>query len=132
MHSENVKVTLPVKGMHCASCSQTIQKTLKKQPGVISCEVNYGNEKAKIEYDSKKTNIAKLSSKIEPFGYSLQEVNHSQHTMPDGSMMIDHDMKDMDPNMKGMDHSQHLGLNQSREDKLKELEKQKKKILFSI
>ncbi len=127
--SENIKVTLPVRGMHCASCSQTIQKTLKKQDGVISCEVNYGNEKAKIEYDPKKTNIAKLSSKIEPFGYSLQE-NHSTHTMPDGSMMMDHDMKNMDPNMKGMDHSQHLGLNQTREDKLKELAKQKKKILF--
>ncbi|MFS8130669.1 MAG: heavy metal translocating P-type ATPase, partial [Candidatus Dojkabacteria bacterium] len=127
MSTENVKVTLPVKGMHCASCSQTIEKTLKKQDGVVACEVNYGNEKAKIVYDPKKTSIAKLSSKIEPFGYSLQQ---EQHSMPDGSMMMDHDMKNMDPNMKGMDHSEHLGLNQSREDKLKELEKQKTKVLF--
>ncbi|MEO6728568.1 MAG: heavy metal translocating P-type ATPase [Candidatus Dojkabacteria bacterium] len=117
------KITLPVKGMHCASCSQTIEKTLKKVDGVESCEVNYGNEKAKIEFDPKKTNIKDLSKKIEPFGYSL--VN-STHKMPDGSEMK---MEDM-PGMKGMDHSEHLGLNQSREDKLVELANQKTKVMF--
>src|SRR5471030_1490642 len=65
------KVTLPVKGMNCASCAITIEKTLKKVDGVINCEANYGNEKTKIEFDSSKTNVSELSKKIEPFGYSL-------------------------------------------------------------
>ena len=130
------ELTIPVKGMHCASCAITIQKTLKKAKGVIECEVNYGNEKAKIEFDPTSTNIQELSKTIEPFGYSLKSDsahNESIHQMPDlpavrhgGTMMMDHEMHDME----GMDHSEHLGLNQSKADKLKELEDQRQKVEF--
>ncbi|MEP7103283.1 MAG: heavy metal translocating P-type ATPase [Candidatus Dojkabacteria bacterium] len=130
------KVTLPVKGMDCASCSITIEKTLKKIDGVINCEVNYGNEKAKIEFDSTKTSIEQMSKKIEPLGYSLikntsqDHSKHAMHKMSDGAMMMDHEMKGSDEDMSGMDHSEHLGLNQSKEDKLKELAQQKNKVTF--
>src|SRR5260221_7617011 len=135
--SELQKVIVPVKGMHCASCSMTIEKTLKKVEGVEKCEVNYGNEKAKIEFDPEKTSLQELSKKIEPFGYSLltQEIlkskskilnnnqntnpNHQTHVMPDGTMMMNHE---------GMDHSEHLGLNQTKEEKLAELKDQQTKV----
>ncbi len=60
-----------VKGMHCASCSSIIEKTLKKQLGVQSAEVNYGTETASISFDQSKTNPQTLSKIIEPLGYTL-------------------------------------------------------------
>ena len=61
-----------VKGMHCASCSSIIEKTLKKIDGVQSAEVNYGTEKAKVSFDPLKTSLQDLSKNIEPLGYSLK------------------------------------------------------------
>ncbi len=98
------QITIPIKGMHCASCALTIEKTLKKVDGVQKCDVNYGTEKAKIEFDPTVTSIKNLSSKIEPFGYSL-----NTHVMPDGSVMSE------------SEHAAHLGLNQSKEEKIKEI-----------
>jgi Cu2+-exporting ATPase/Cu+-exporting ATPase len=115
---ETVKTTLPIKGMNCASCAITIQKTLSKVPGVKKCEVNFGNEKAQLEYDPKQVDIQKLNSKISPLGYTLEDHNEHNHAMPDGTVM------------SGMDHSAHLGLNQTKADKLKELADQRRKVLF--
>ncbi len=102
-HSQSespTKVIIPVKGMHCASCALTIEKALKKVDGVIDCHVNYANEKASLEFMPGHTHISDLNKKIEPFGYSLEvPMDHSKHT----------------------DHSEHLGLNQTKEDKLKEV-----------
>ncbi len=123
------KTTIPVKGMHCASCALTIEKTLKKVDGVQVCEVNYGTEKLKIEFDPKKTDLKTLNSNIEPLGYSIDSEVVSQssqslsHTMPNGTVM-----KALEHGVHGMDHSEHLGLNQLKESKLKELEEQKQKI----
>ncbi len=75
---ENKKITLPIKGMHCASCAFVIEKTLKKQEGVVSCLVNYGNEKATIEYAPSKISLEDLNEKIEPFGYSLEAPSITQ------------------------------------------------------
>lgn len=127
------KITIPVNGMHCASCASTIQKTIKKTKGVIDCEVNYGNEKTKIEFDSSKITLEELSKKIEPFGYSLQtssttstSTEDNTHQMPDGTVMLDQQYT----HTKGMDHSAHLGVGQSKEYKLKELKRQKLKVQF--
>lgn len=123
------KTTIPVKGVHCASCALTIEKTLIKVDGVGVCEVNYGTEKLKIEFDPKKTDLKTLNSKIEPLGYSLDSEVVSQssqalsHTMPNGTVM-----EGLEHGGHGMDHSEHLGLNQLKESKLKELEEQKQKI----
>lgn len=60
-----------IRGMHCASCSYIIEKTLKNIPGINFIEVNYGTENAKISFDSKKINQFEISKYIEPLGYSL-------------------------------------------------------------
>ncbi len=104
--------------MNCASCAITIQKTLRKVPGVKSCEVNYGNEKAQLEFDPGQVSIAKLNTKISPLGYTLQDPNAHEHKMPDGTQM------------SGMDHSAHLGLNQTKQQKLAELAEQRRKVVF--
>jgi len=45
-----MKLILPIKGMHCASCVARVEKALGDVPGVISAAVNLASEKATIEY----------------------------------------------------------------------------------
>jgi len=117
------KVQVPIAGMHCASCANIIQRTLKKSVGVTSAEVNFGTETAQLVFDSKTTSLNELSKKIEPFGYGLileKKENQHAHKMADGTIM------------SGMDHSEHLGLNQTEEVKLKELQSYRAKLYFSL
>ncbi len=100
--------------MHCASCAGIIEKTFKKSEGVHSAEVNYGTETAKITYDANKTSLEKLSKKIEPLGYSL--------AIPTAEEM----------GMSAGEHSAHLGLNQSKKEKLAEVADMKAKVLSAI
>lgn len=109
-HTETYKI----RGMHCASCAGIIEKTLKKAEGVQSVEANYGTEAAKITFDKSKTNPHHLSKKIEPLGYSL--------IVPTAEEM----------GMSVNEHAAHLGLNQSKKDKLAELAEMKTKVISVI
>lgn len=113
--------SLPVKGMDCASCAMTIEKSLKKLDGVNVCEVNYATEKVKVEYDPKKIDIDKMNEKISPLGYTIK--NPEKQTSEQMNMTEEEHMK-----MGHMGHSEHLGLNQSKEEKLKELKSQENKM----
>ena len=111
MHTQ----TYNVKGMHCASCSSVIEKTFKKVEGVHSAEVNYGTERAKVSFDPSKTSPHDLSKHIEPLGYSL-EVPETANEM----------------GMSESEHAAHLGLNQSKKEKLAEVADMRTKVLSAI
>jgi len=110
----NKPQTYKIKGMHCASCAGIIEKTFKKTEGVESAEVNYGTETAKITFDETKTTAHHLSKKVEPLGYSL--------IIPTAESM----------NMSPDEHAAHLGLNQSKNEKLAELKEMKNKIISVV
>jgi len=110
----NTQISVRVKGMHCASCASIIEKTFKKTEGVDSAEVNYGTETAKIFFDEAKTNPKSLSEKIKPLGYSLN--------LPTASEM----------GMSESEHTAHLGLNQSKKEKLTELKNMRNKVISVI
>ena len=116
--------TYRVKGMHCASCAGIIEKTFNKTEGVHSAEVNYGTEKAKVAFDESKTNAQELSKKIEPLCYTLaldQEMSHDHSGQS---------AKDM--GMSADEHAAHLGLNQSKKEKLAEVADMRTKLLSAI
>ncbi|MCW3980080.1 MAG: heavy-metal-associated domain-containing protein, partial [Candidatus Bathyarchaeota archaeon] len=48
----NKKKIIPIRGMHCASCAQTIEKALKETHGITEANVNLASEKAYVTYDS--------------------------------------------------------------------------------
>lgn len=114
--------TFRVKGMHCASCSAIIEKTFKKAEGVESVEVNYGTEKAKISFDETKTSPHHLSQKIEPLGYSLVIPMADNSNLPTAGEM----------GMSESEHAEHLGLNQSKKEKLAEVADMKTKVITAI
>ena len=110
--------------MHCASCAGIIEKTFKMIEGVNFAEVNYGTEKAKVAFDQSKTNAQELSKKIEPLGYSLAL---------DQVMSHDHGGQSAEEmGMSADEHAAHLGLNQSKKEKLAEVADMKIKVLFAI
>ena len=42
---------LPITGMTCANCANTIERTLnKKVPGILEASVNFATEKATVKY----------------------------------------------------------------------------------
>ena len=63
-----MKTTLPIKGMHCASCAIKIEKALGKVEGVTSVNVNYGTEKATIEHGDE-LDTAHLHKTVRDLGY---------------------------------------------------------------
>ena len=115
--------TYKIKGMHCASCAATIEKTFKKTDGVTSAEANYGTESVKVDFDKEKVSAEELSKKIKPFGYEL--------IIP-ASMSSYHSMSAKEMGMSEDEHAEHLGLNQSKIEKLKELSDMKTKLISAV
>ncbi len=70
---EKQKKNVPIEGMHCASCAQAIDKSLKDVEGVEDSDVSYATEKASITYDPDKVNMNDISSAVESAGYSVAE-----------------------------------------------------------
>lgn len=111
--------TFQVKGMHCASCSAVITKKLKKLQGVETCDVNFATEKISVVYDPSQVTVMSMNNEINKLGYSLVETNnYMEHKMMGHSQPT------------GMDHSEHLGLLKSKEEKLKELETMRQNTSF--
>ena len=101
--------------MHCASCASIIERTLNKSGDVESVEVNYGTEKAKVAFGSAKITPQDLSKHIEPLGYSF-EIPETAHKM----------------GMSENEHAAHLGLGQSKKEKLVELDDMRTKVLSAL
>ncbi len=106
--------TLKIKGMHCSSCVNIIETEFKKTNGVQDVSVNFGTETAKIVFDDTLTNPLALSALIEPLGYSL--VVQTAESM----------------GMSPKDHAAHLGINQSKQDKLAEIDGMRKMVISVI
>ncbi len=64
-------VTLPVTGMHCASCALLVQKTVRKMPGVQASEVNYGTEQLRLTFDPALVALPALDARVRDLGYGL-------------------------------------------------------------
>lgn len=69
--SEHKKTILAISGMHCASCAMNIEKSLKTKDGVGSAQINFGAERAVVEYDPAKVSVDDLEKVIEQLGYGI-------------------------------------------------------------
>lgn len=64
---------VPIEGMHCASCAQAIDKSLKKVEGIENSNVSYASKEALIEFDEEKVGMEDISKAVESAGYRLAE-----------------------------------------------------------
>ena len=65
------KAKIHIAGMTCTTCAAIIEKGLAETPGVEQANVSFASEKASIEYDPAKVDLAKLKNTISRLGYSV-------------------------------------------------------------
>jgi len=65
------KASIQITGMTCATCAATIRKGLSQTPGVEQADVNFASEKASIEYDPTKVDLAKIKDTVSQLGYGV-------------------------------------------------------------
>ena len=103
--------TLKIKGMHCASCATVITNKVSKLGGVDTVNVNFATEKATVSFDDNIVSVQQMNNEIEKLGYTFVDGNSSHATE---------------------DHSMHTGINESKDQKMKELLAIKTKIQFVL
>ncbi len=67
------KAELPIEGMTCANCVLTIERNLKRLPGVEDVAVNLATEKASIVYNPAMLDITEVKDLVEDLGYHVIE-----------------------------------------------------------
>ena len=75
-------ITLPIRGMTCASCSARVERALKKLPGVQSAVVNLATETATIDAPALDRSV--LVEAIVRAGYEVPDPP-ATHPPPDPS-----------------------------------------------
>lgn len=70
-------ITLPVKGMSCASCSARIEKKVGALEGVGSVHVNLAAEVAAIEFDPQKISASQFPKTIKDLGFEVPAIRNS-------------------------------------------------------
>ncbi len=66
------QITLPVQGMTCANCVLSVERSLKKAPGVVEVVVNLTTERATVVVeDPQATPLETLIQQVEKAGYQV-------------------------------------------------------------
>jgi Cu+-exporting ATPase len=70
---------LPITGMTCANCVNTVERTLnKKVPGILEASVNFATEKAIVKYIPGAVTRADMVAAIERAGYGVVQVDSEE------------------------------------------------------
>lgn len=76
-------IQIPIEGMTCAACSQTIERRLKKAPGVAEVSVNLTTEMAQIVYDPEAIRLSEIKGIITKLGFKPLELQKGPQTDAD-------------------------------------------------
>lgn len=69
------KAIIKIEGMHCAACSNKVERSLAKLEGVLEVKVNLSNEKAYVTFDEQKVDFKSITERIEKLGYKVTDNN---------------------------------------------------------
>ncbi len=72
------KTRFHISGMHCVSCAASIEKALKKVPGMKKVAVNYIQEDAQIEFDETQCTPQMICEAVENEGYKAITLEESE------------------------------------------------------
>jgi Cu+-exporting ATPase len=67
-------VEIPIQGIQCASCVQSIEKTLLRTKGITKAAVNLATSKARVEYLPSEIDLAEIKRAIEDSGYKVLDI----------------------------------------------------------
>ncbi len=66
------EVTLKINGMHCASCSSNVEKTVGKLKGVTSSSVNIATNKGVFAYNKDEISYSEIEKAIKGLGFTVE------------------------------------------------------------
>jgi len=69
--SQTKQLTLPITGMTCANCVATVERNLKKLDGVQSAVVNLSSERATVDFEPAKLQLADMIARVNRAGYGV-------------------------------------------------------------
>jgi len=117
----DARVDLPLTGMTCASCANTIERALGKVPGVSKASVNFATKTATVRYDAAATSPQKLVGVVKGTGYDAvlpesSSGSHARHASAmTGMSAAEHAAMPAGHSMAmsggGEDHSAHMHVN---------------------
>jgi Cu+-exporting ATPase len=67
------KITLPVRGMSCASCVKKVENVLSGLGGVVRASVNFATERATVQYVPGAVSVAEFKKAVKDAGYEILE-----------------------------------------------------------
>ena len=65
------KTTMLVTGMTCSNCAATIERNVRKLPGVETSYVDFANEKLAVTYHSEQINESRIIACVQRIGYGI-------------------------------------------------------------
>ncbi len=75
---------ISIEGMTCAACVKRVQKSLKKNPGVIEASVHFATNKAVVTYDPRMVSEEAILASIHESGYEGEILDEAHlRRMPD-------------------------------------------------
>ena len=72
LDGEGRTMTLPVKGMSCASCANSVAEALAAVDGVADSSVNFATERAEVRFANGAVPVAELVAAVEDSGYEVR------------------------------------------------------------
>lgn len=81
-------IDINIQGMTCASCVSRVEKFIKKGCEVISAEVNLATEKARVVFDTDKTDNSKILDAIAKAGYEASLSEEEKKSSNDGLLVL--------------------------------------------
>ncbi len=77
------RAELPIQGMTCANCSATIERNLKRMPGVNEANVNLATDRATVIYNPAMTDVRAMKDLVFDLGYEVIETSGDEEEMED-------------------------------------------------
>lgn len=73
MENQSTKIQILVDGMHCAGCTNAVEKAINRVPGVTSASVQLTTETAEVHFSGNEAPIGTIRKAIEDAGFSVAE-----------------------------------------------------------
>ncbi len=81
------EVDLPVSGMTCTNCANTIARSLRRVEGVLEADASYAGERARVRYLPSMVELSDIKRAIRDAGYAVIEVEGDEDAQADAEQM---------------------------------------------
>jgi Cu+-exporting ATPase len=75
--TESIHISLPITGMTCAACAGTVERSLKKVPGVNAVSVNLATDRAEVAFTPGTARADDFVRAVERAGYGILQLDSS-------------------------------------------------------